>query len=224
MLAPTRTRLIALAAVAAMLAATALVLTHGNGSSAHAGTVTKLPPPASRGKTIHKSGYYYTAARKSDPKAPRSANGAPRARAADVRAAFSVLARPQTAEERGDFDIQQLVKDRPNAQLDGARALNAAHTVWIIPTDDGQLCIGMKLSGGPTFTSACGPAATALSNGLAMTHGDGKLALLPDAARAGQYTAKGAKTAVTENVGSNYLWLPDGGALTFTDASGTHTL
>jgi hypothetical protein len=149
----------------------------------------------------------------------------PRAHAADLRAGFAVLSRPQTASEHGDFDIQQLVQDVPTAQLNGARALNAAHTVWLIPTTDGLVCIGMKTDdGATTFVHVCGPAANALSTGISMTHGDGKLALLPDDAHAAKATIKGTPQTTAQDVSGNYVWLPDGGTVTFSDASGSHTL
>jgi hypothetical protein len=156
--------------------------------------------------------------------APRRAKVA-RATVAQVRAGFSVLKRPQTAEEHGDFDIQQFVADRPTAELDGARALNAARTVWIIPTSDGLLCIGMKTPGeATTFVNACGPAANALSTGISMTHDDGLLALLPDDADAVRVKPRGAPSAAAREVASNYVWLPEGGTVTFDDAHGAQTL
>jgi hypothetical protein len=216
-----------LAAMGAVAVIAAFLATSGRHSAADARPSTRASMPALKplhqvreGNEIRADYNYDRVARK----APRQQT-VPRARAADVLAGFSVLARPQTAVEHADFDIQQFAKDVPTAQVDRARALNAARTVWIIPTTDGQLCVGMKTANdATTFVNACGPAANALTTGISMTHADGKLALVPDDAHAAQATIKGARSAVDEDVSKNYVWLPDGGTVTFTDASGAHTL
>jgi hypothetical protein len=222
-----RSKPLALMVAAGVLVLIAVLLLSGDRrSAADARPATRASVPALKPlRVIHRGHDLVAHYDKS------STNPSPRhapvklARAAQVLEGFSVLARPQTAAEREDFDIQQFAKDVPTAKLDGARALNTAGTVWIIPTSDGQLCIGMKTGGdGTTFVHGCGPAANALTTGLSMTHGDGKLALLPDSARAGQALAKGARTAVDQDVSRNYVWLPEGGTVTFTDTTGAHTL
>jgi hypothetical protein len=227
-----RITFIAGAAVAAALALGVLLLT-ARGDSPHVGRPTpgavpvSMPVKAGRGsavKVVRTHGEVRASYSGRSTAAPK-VKDVPRARASAVSAAFAVLSRPQTAQEHSDFDIQQLHVDDPTTEIDKARALDAAHRVWLVPTTDGMLCIGMKTPGeATTFVHACGPAANAMTGGIAMTHGDGKLALLPDDAHSGQVRARGAQADVSRDVSSNYVWLPQGGSITFADRTGTHTL
>jgi hypothetical protein len=222
----TRLTAVAVAAAVALLAAAALLVLSADHHPADAQPVARGSIPALKPVQVtHRRNGVWASYSKPGTSGEARPQAVPRARAAELRASFGVLSRTQTSAEHGDFDIQQFAQDVPTADLDGARALNAARTVWLIPTTDGQVCIGLKSTDGvTTFVHACGPVANAVTTGIAMTHGDGKLALLPDSASTAQVTAKGARKATSQAVTGNYVWLPDGGAVTFTDAAGTHTL
>ncbi len=106
-----------------------------------------------------------------------------RVAAAEQAATFSVLDEPQTAAEAGDPILALVAKDRPDVAIGRAKALDPGRKYWLMPTDDGQVCLGQKTTGVRIFALACGYDDTVARTGLAQRVGDDLVAVVPDGAR-----------------------------------------
>jgi hypothetical protein len=159
---------------------------HSASTSAHgAKFVAGLTPVQT--KRVGNSSY---AEYSSDPKAQLPAAGArrqprrvtARTAAAEQEAHFGVLRRSQTPAEASDPTLQIVTKQRPDLDINRTRALDASRTYWLLPTSNGQICLGQKTTGIRIFAMVCGDDLTVAKVGLAQRLGDDLAALLPDGA------------------------------------------
>jgi hypothetical protein len=118
---------------------------------------------------------------------------------AEQAAAFSVLAKPQTTTEAGDSILRLVAANRPEVDVARAQALDSARRYWLLPTDDGQVCLGQKTTGVRVFAMVCGYDETVAKTGLAQRLGDDLVALVPDGARAAR-TDAGDALSVSDNL------------------------
>jgi hypothetical protein len=119
--------------------------------------------------------------------------------AAEQAAAFSVLTKTQTSAEAADPILQLVVKERPELDVARAKALDPARTYWLLPTNDGQVCLGQKTAGVRIFAIVCGYDETVAKTGLAQRIGDDLIALVPDGATDAQ-TDDGEAVQVSRNL------------------------
>jgi hypothetical protein len=148
---------------------------------------------------------------------------------ADQQAAFGVLAREATADDRPDAQLRGIAVHATDDGLDvtGARRLeqDASGTVWLIP-GRGRLCLGEEpVNGGNLAMSmTCDSNAAAAAKGLAMSVGGEYVGVVPDGSST--ITAVGsdghdAQVSVTGNV---YRISPGDYTVRFTDAAGAQQM
>jgi hypothetical protein len=203
----TLTKRFAIVALAGLAIVATAVLALGRGSarpaSAHAARFVPGHTPIS----TERHGISSYAEYSSDPKAQLPSPQAKRhvrkvtARVAAVEqaAAFSVLAKAQTTTEASDPILGLVAANRPEVDVARAQALDSARRYWLLPTDDGQVCLGQKTTGVRVFAMVCGYDETVAKTGLAQRLGDDLVALVPDGARAAR-TDAGNALSVSDNL------------------------
>ena len=214
----TTTMKLSIAVAAGLVLAVVAMLAIGGGDrarpgAAHAKAFVPGVTPLRTERHGNSSYAYYSADPKSALPSPnakaRPRTVTARVAAAEQAATFSALGEPQTSAEAGDPILALVAKDRPDLAIGRAKALDPARRYWLLPTDDGQVCLGQKTTGVRVFALACGYDATVAKTGLAQRLGDDLVALVPDGAREAR-AGDGRGLRVSHN-----LLIAGGGSATF---------
>jgi hypothetical protein len=141
-----------LALIASLALAGAGVLAFGgkrSGTSpAHGAKFTSGLTPVQTKRVGNSTYAEYAGGTKSQLPSPR-ARSRPRkvtahAAAVEQAATFSILSRDQTADEAADPILKTVAEHRSDLDVARARALDPARRYWLLPTNDGQVCLGQK--------------------------------------------------------------------------------